>query len=293
MKIAVYGIEFQPEFIPSIKVFFSKLDQYNVSVVVYSDFLEYITKNANFTPYVDAVFTNSQDLESDTDFFFSIGGDGTFLQSASFVHDKGIPIVGLNSGRLGFLADISKDEVAYAIDALFNRRYHTELRTTLLLNSKCNLFGSNNFALNEFTVAKRDSGSMITINAMLNGEYLNTYWADGLIISTPTGSTAYSMAAGGPIVVPTAKNFIITPISPHNLTVRPLVISDNSELTLTVEGRYKSYLASLDFRYEVLHEPIELKISRAPFTIGVVTLSNNSFSKTLRNKLMWGQDIRN
>ncbi|HAN78354.1 MAG TPA: NAD kinase [Bacteroidales bacterium] len=293
MVAAIYGKEFKADFLPAFELFLEKLHQYNVQLLIHKSFLVYLgsypqlkLKNAGF-------FTGYADLPRGTNYFFSIGGDGTFLESASLVRDKDIPIVGINSGRLGFLADIAQEEIAYAIDAIFDKQYTFEPRTLLKLETAANLFDDYNCALNEFTIVKRDSGSMITIHTHINGKFLNTYWADGLIVATPTGSTAYSLSTGGPIVLPTARNFIITPIAPHNLTVRPMVIPDDSELVLSVEGRFSSYLTTLDFQYKIIEKTMDLKIKRAQYTIKVLKLNNHSFFTTLRNKLKWGLDSRN
>lgn len=211
------------------------------------------------------------------------------MDGVTIVRDSGIPLVGINCGRLGFMADIAQDEIPQALTDLFAGNFTIEERSLLKLETSRNgLFDEFNFALNEFTVHKKDSASMITIHTYLNNEYLNSYWADGLIISTPTGSTAYSLSVGGPILIPNTQNFIISPISPHNLTVRPIVVPNYHEITLRVEGRSDSYLASLDSRSSIFESSIELKIRRADFQIKVIKLKSHSFYATLRNKLMWG-----
>ncbi|WP_372644489.1 NAD kinase, partial [Ancylomarina sp.] len=217
-----------------------------------------------------------------------------FLDAVTVVQDSGIPIVGVNSGRLGFMADIAREEIPAAISDIFEGNYSIEERTLLKVQTKDNgLFKDFNYALNEFTVHKKDSASMITIHTYIDGEYLNSYWADGLIIATPTGSTAYSLSVGGPILIPNTQNFVISPISPHNLTVRPIVLPNHQEITLKVEGRSDSYLASLDSRSVSFEALNELKISKADFKIKVLKLKTHSFYSTLRNKLMWGVDKRN
>jgi NAD+ kinase len=224
---------------------------------------------------------------------FSIGGDGTFLETSSLVRNKNIPIVGINTGRLGFLSDIPSDKISEAIDNFFDKNFTIEKRTLLKLDTDNKLFSDFNFALNDVCIHKKDATSLITIHVYINNEYLNSYWADGLIVSTPTGSTAYSMSLGGPIVVPNSENFIITPIASHNLTVRPIVINNNNELRIKVEGRSENFLVSLDSKSMLVDSTVELTIKKAPFSVNVLKFKNNSFFTTLRNKLMWGIDKRN
>ncbi len=293
MKIAIYGREFKDNFNPYFKNLIGLLQKSKAEIIIYKPFFESLCKdlqnvieNANF-------FDVANDLSDNTDCLLSIGGDGTFLESATFVQDLGIPIAGINSGRLGFLATISRNEIEFAITRILNKSYSFEERELLELSSGNTVFQNCNFALNELTVAKKDSGSMITTHVYVDGNFLNTYWSDGLIIATPTGSTAYSLSVGGPIVVPGSNNFIITPIAPHNLTVRPIVIHDSSEITLKIEGRGENYLVSLDRRYESLPAGIELKIKKAKFRIKVLKYDSRTFYETLRAKLMWGMDTRN
>ncbi|MFN5794819.1 MAG: NAD kinase, partial [Bacteroidota bacterium] len=227
------------------------------------------------------------------DLFFSLGGDGTILNALPYVLGTPIPVVGVNTGRLGFLASIGIDEIEAAIEKIEAKHYQIEKRSIITLETTEGLFGNLNFALNEFTIHKSDSSSMITIHTFLNGEFLNSYWADGLIVSTPTGSTAYSLSCGGPIAMPDSENFIISPISPHNLNVRPLIISDKDILTLRVEGRNRHYLVSLDSRSTQIDATVEMTVKKASNTINLLRLQNKSFTESLRNKLMWGIDKRN
>ncbi len=293
MKIAIYGKKFNADFDPFFVEIISSLASNNVEISIYKLFYESLPvkikekfKNFQF-------FSSSIDLQKDVEVLMSIGGDGTFLDSVTFVQNSGIPIAGINSGRLGFLANISRTEIQSAIHKILTKSYSYEERELIHLVSPDNLFGDCNYALNEVTITKKDSSSMITINVYLNGQFLNTYWADGLIIATPTGSTAYSLSVGGPIVVPEAKNFIITPLAPHNLTVRPLVVPNTHELTLKISGRDENYLVSLDRRYEVIPTDIVIKLKRARFKIKVVKHDERTFFSTLREKLMWGLDSRN
>ncbi len=293
MKIAIYGKKFNADFDPFFEEIIGSLAINNVEISIYKSFYESLPEKIRKKYQNFQFFTNALDLQKDVEVLISIGGDGTFLDSVTFVQNSGIPIAGINSGRLGFLANISRTEIQSAIHKILTKSYSFEERELIHLVSPQNLFDDCNYALNEVTISKKDSSSMITINVYLNGQFLNTYWADGLIIATPTGSTAYSLSVGGPIVVPEAKNFIITPIAPHNLTVRPMVVPNTHELTLKISGRDENYLVSLDRRYQVVPTEIELKLKRARFKIKVVKHDERTFFSTLREKLMWGLDSRN
>ncbi|MDE5418076.1 NAD kinase [Labilibaculum sp. DW002] len=294
MKVALFGRSFNESFTESFILMFDVFTKHNIDVVIYEPFYDFLIRDINFKPPVQNYFHSYEDLDKNVDYFFSIGGDGTFLDAVTLVQDSGVPIVGVNSGRLGFMADIARDEIPAAISNILEGNYSIEERTLLKVQTESNgLFKDFNYGLNEFTVHKKDSASMITIHTYIDGEYLNSYWADGLIISTPTGSTAYSLSVGGPILIPNTQNFVISPISPHNLTVRPIVVPNYQEITLKVEGRSDSYLASLDSRSVSFEALNELKISKADFKIKVLKLKSHSFYSTLRNKLMWGVDKRN
>ncbi len=292
MKIAIYGHPFEDITNEFVIRLFDKFKNKNIEILLFEEFYSFLKDTIKLEIKNPQLFSSYKDISNDIDFFISIGGDGTFLETASYVRDKGIPIVGVNSGRLGFLATISKEDIDKAFDDLLNKNYEIEERTLIELDTNGRLFKDFNFALNEFSIQKTYSSSMIKIEVKVDNEYLNTYWADGLIISTPTGSTAYSLSAGGPIVVPNSKNFIITPISPHNLTVRPLVLSDDKKVSVRVSGRSKDFLASLDSNSETFDQSLELQIKLADFTISVIKLNGKSFFSTLRNKLMWGADKR-
>ncbi len=292
MEIAIFGKSFGEVFYDNCKQLFDYLHETGSKIYIYKPFYDFLVGEVRILPHVAGFFNTSADLPQ-VDMLFSIGGDGTFLQAVTFVRDSGIPVVGINSGRLGFLADISRDELPVALKEIDSGRFKVKDLSLLELTAPSNLLGEFNYALNEFAVHKQDSSSMITIHTFLNNEYLNSYWADGLIVSTPTGSTAYSLSVGGPIMHPASKGIIITPIAPHNLTVRPLVVPDDMELTLKVEGRGGKFLASLDSRSVVVDEGTELKIRKAAFSINMVERSDQSFYSTLRNKLMWGADRRN
>lgn len=292
MKIAIFGRSFLSDFKDSMIEILSKMKNTSTELYIYKQFDDFVHKTIA-TKYTAHIFKDHYDLPHDVDLMLSIGGDGTYLQAVSFIRDKGIPIVGINSGRLGFLANISKQNLSFALDEIIKGNYLIEKKSLLQLSTEIELFEGFSFALNEFTVHKKDSSSMIKIQTYLNNEFLNTYWADGLIISTPTGSTAYSMSAGGPILTPDSSNFILSPLAPHTLTVRPLVIPDHHELSLQVEGRNSNYLISLDYRNEVINKPLLIKLRKASFFINSIKLKSQSYFETLRNKLMWGIDNRN
>ena len=250
-------------------------------------------KERNISISSGNVFSSYEDLKDQADFLISIGGDGTYLNTIALVRDSGIPIVGINTGTLGFLSNIPKDEIEFAIDEIIKGNYTLDKRTLLKLETDENLFGDLNYALNELTIHKQDSSSMITTQVYLNEVFLNSYWSDGLIIATPTGSTAYSLSCGGPIITPGSGNFIITPVAPHNLNVRPVVIPDDNTITVKVEGRNERFLISLDSRSETIDQSVKLKIRKQDFHVNLLRLNNQNFPSTLRNKLMWGLDKRN
>ncbi|MFC2118205.1 NAD kinase [Bacteroidota bacterium] len=293
MKIAIYGRSFNKSFYDSIKLLFETLSNKEADIYIYYDFYCFVKENMSYEPKVSGFFRKDDNLDDSFDFLFSIGGDGTFLESIIFIRNKNIPVVGINSGTLGFLADISKSEISSALESLFNKEYSLCARTLLELKSNKNLFGVFNYALNEITLHKRDTSSMIIIHTYLDNKLMNSYRADGIIVSTPTGSTAYSMSVGGPIVTPDANNIIIAPIAPHNLSVRPLVIPDNISIKLEVEGSEINYLASLDSRSAEFDSDAEFIIRKANFTLKTIVFANKSFYSTLRSKLMWGYDSRN
>nr|WP_319400052.1 NAD kinase [uncultured Carboxylicivirga sp.] len=292
MKIAVFGKQFNKSFYDSCVLLFDVLKRNQIEVVIYRPFYEFLLSQVNMQPEVTGFFDATSGMPK-VDQVFSIGGDGTFLEAVSFVRNTGIPIVGINSGRLGFLADVSQDQMEDTIINIVNGEYEIHQLDLLTLETDGRFFKDNPYALNELSVVKRDSSSMITIHTYINNEFVNSYWADGLIIATSTGSTAYSLSVGGPIIHPDADNFVITPIAPHNLTVRPMVVPNNVEITLKVEGRDTKFLAALDSRSEVFEDSVHLKVKKADFSINVIKLPDYSFFTTLRNKLMWGLDRRN
>jgi NAD+ kinase len=291
MNVALYGRAVEGSQTLFAENVLSVLDSNKCRVIIHRPYYEFLKKNSVKGKY-DA-FDSYDDLKGNVDFLFSIGGDGTLLDTILLVKDSGIPIVGVNAGRLGFLSSVSKENLPAAVESLVKGHYTTESRNLLRLESNHPLFENNNIALNDFTLMKKETSSMITIHTYLNGEYLNSYWADGLIISTPTGSTGYSLSCGGPIVVPQSENFLITPISPHNLNVRPIVVSDKNVISLEVEGRGQYFMATLDSRSATIDSTYQLAIRKEAYNINLVRLSNENFLGTLRNKLNWGLDKRN
>ena len=260
----------------------------STEVIVYAPFLDFLQQDAGINPGKISSFSTSKELV-EVDFFMSIGGDGTFLEAITFVRDSGIPMVGINSGRLGFLADIAQAELEFSMEQLFAGKFILQPRSLIKLENEMGLFSNFPYALNEFTVHKQDSSQMITVHVEVGGDLLNTYWADGLIVSTPTGTTAYSLSVGGPIITPGSANFVIAPIAPHNLAIRPVVIPDHEEVVLWVEGRGGRYMASLDSRDRLLSRTIwSGKSEKADFIINVLKFENQSFYETLRKKLLWG-----
>lgn len=292
MVIALYGNTIDGEHLKGIELLLAELAKHQAEVIVYAPFHSFIEKKLGYKPQIKALFRTSGEVKHFANFMISIGGDGTFLESVSYIEDSCIPVVGINFGRLGFLAHISSKDIAYAVDQIFKGEYTVENHTALKISVNNNPFKHFPFALNDITIQKKGT-AMITINTYINQEYLCTYWADGIIISTPTGSTAYSLSVGGPVVSPLSQTFVISPIAPHNLTVRPLVIPDDSVLTLEMETRDGGILLSLDSRSIVINDDTKVRISKAPFCIGLVRLKGASYYKTLRNKLMWGADSRN
>ena len=291
MKIGIHGKEFSRKFVPLLERIFQKLNHHKAEILVSSKFEKFLTSPV-FKKYKWKTFVHGTNLKN-LDFFLSIGGDGTLLDSVTYVGSYETPILGINTGRLGFLATISQDEAEESLEKIFRGEYTHDKRALLRLESSKKLFGKLNFALNDFTLVKKDSSSMITVHTYIDGELLNSYWADGIIVSTPTGSTGYALSCGGPLVFPRSGNFVITPVSPHNLTVRPIVVSDNSEISFKVEGRSKKFIVTLDSRIEVVDSSVKLRIVKENFKVNLILLEGQHYFKTLRQKLNWGLDIRN
>ncbi len=293
MKIGLFGNKFTESFDGVIYHLLKKLSSRDdVVISIHRNFSDFLVNEKKYAFQFKNYFTNHIDIPKDLDFLISIGGDGTFLESVTLVRDSGIPIVGFNSGRLGFLANISSNDIDKALQDLLNKRFILEERSLVGLYCQECLFGDFAFALNEVTIQKTTS-SLITIHTYINDVFLNSYWTDGLIIATPTGSTAYSLSVGGPIVTPDSQNFIISPIAPHNLNVRPIIIPDSSVLKLKVEGRTSDYNLTLDSRSAVIEIGMEIIVKKSPFTINLIKLNTIDYFSTLRNKLMWGADKRN
>jgi len=292
MIIAVYGKHIESEYNIILGDLFAQLKKYNAEIWVYEPLLNYLKNNLSFNINNIKGYNKPEEIKGKADYMVSLGGDGTFLDSVAFVQESNIPIMGVNFGRLGFLANISIPEMNNAIDLLFAGRYNVEKRSMLEVVSETNFFQSFPYGLNDFTIQKSGT-AMLNINTYIDNEYLSTYWADGLIISTPTGSTAYSLSVGGPIVNPNLSAFILSAIAPHHLTVRPLVIPDTSTLRLEASGRDGKVLLSLDSRNIICESPITIQIKKAPFSANVICLEGTTFYRTLREKLLWGIDKRN
>ena len=294
MKIAIYGQYYQNSTEPIIKDIFVFFNKNKVDLVIEANFLELLYEK-KIVQKEYKTFSSHTELDSSFDVLVSIGGDGTILRAATLIRDSGVPILGINAGRLGFLATVQKENIDDFLQIVIDKKYSVSKRT--LLSLSCDppneALQDINFAMNEVSVSRKDTTSMITIDTFLNDEYLNSYWADGLIISTPTGSTGYSLSCGGPILTPDVKSLVITPIAPHNLNARPLVIPDETIIRLKVSGREDNYLVSLDSRITSVANESILTISKTPFQINMVEIPEETFLKTLRTKLLWGQDKRN
>jgi NAD+ kinase len=294
MKVAIYGQYYQNSTEPIIKDIFIFLIKNNVEMIIESNFLKILFEK-NLIDKEYPTFESYTELNSSFDILISIGGDGTILRAATLVRDSGVPILGINAGRLGFLATVQKDNIAEFMQFIIDKKYSVSKRTLLSLTCSPDneAIQDINFAMNEISVSRKETTSMITIETYLNNEYLNSYWADGLIIATPTGTTGYSMSCGGPILTPNVKSFVITPIAPHNLNARPLVVPDETEIRLKVSGRDDHYMVSLDSRIISVKNETILFIKKSPFEINMVEIPDETFLKTLRTKLFWGEDRRN
>lgn len=291
MKIGIHGKEFNRQLVPVVERIFLCLQKQRADLLISTKF-EKCLKAPVLKKFKWKTYEPGDSLKK-LDAFLSIGGDGTLLESVAHIGKDETPILGINTGRLGFLATISKDDVEESLAKVFRGAFTLDKRAVLRLESNKNLFGKLNFALNDFTLVKKDSSSMITIHTFIDGELLNSYWADGIIVSTPTGSTGYALSCGGPLVFPRSGNFVITPVSPHNLTVRPIVVADNSEISFKVEGRSKKFLVTLDSRSAVIDDSVKLKIVKEAFKVNLILIEGEHYFKTLREKLNWGLDVRN
>ncbi|HTX88986.1 MAG TPA: NAD kinase [Bacteroidales bacterium] len=292
MKVALFGKSFDPRDALYIRELADKLAALGGQLLVYEPFYHALKDSVQF-PVRPSLFTDQEGIRGNADYCFSIGGDGTLLGTVPLVGNSGIPIMGINMGRLGFLSGISKEEILPALEQIAAMDFVLDSRTLLRLESPDHLFSGYNYALNDITVFKNSPFSMLKIRTTVNDDYLNTYWADGLIVATPTGSTAYSLSCTGPIVTPDSENFVITPIASHNLTVRPIVIRDDSIIRIVVESTETGYSVGMDSRVEKLERSVELVIKKEDFRINLLRLPGRNFLKTIRKKLNWGLDIRN
>lgn len=291
MRIAIYSRQLKKDHRPSVLSLLQVLVREGHEVLIYEDYLKHADNDfKSFTSLEQ--YRQSSDLAG-VDAMLSLGGDGTLLDTIHLIRDSGIPVAGINMGRLGFLADIHKEEIPGLVKALGNNSLLCEERTLIQVEGNKPLFGDVNYGLNDFTIHKTDSSSMITVHVFLNGEFLNSYWADGLIIATPTGSTAYSLSCGGPIMFPEAGTFSIVPVAPHNLNVRPIVIPDNTVLSFEVDSRSKNFLCTLDSRFQSVDKTYQIAVRKADFKFRLLHMPDSHYIRTIREKLMWGGDARN
>ncbi len=292
MRIAIYSRGIENNQLQDITLLVNELIEQGAEPVFFQDFFNQFYCAVNIDGKY-STFSSSADMDTSIDCMISLGGDGTLLDTVTLVKDSGIPVLGINYGRLGFLANIGKEDLQTALDALINRKYVLDKRTLIHLDANIPLFGDCPYALNEFSLHKKDTSPMIKIHTYLNGEFLNTYWADGLIVATPTGSTGYSLSCGGPVVFPDSGTFVITPVAPHNLNIRPIIVPENTIISFEVEGRTDGFLCTLDSRREIVTKEIQLAVKKETFGINLIRLNENNFLQTLRGKLSWGLDKRN
>ncbi|WP_436514722.1 NAD kinase [Ekhidna sp. To15] len=286
-KVALHGLSVEKDSEKYLTQIIDRLNKEGVEIWYTSPFYSRNTKLLGKKKNI------ADEISSDFDSVFSLGGDGTFLESLLWVGENEVPILGINMGRLGFLASIAKEFIKESLYLLFKGEYEVESRSLLQLETNMDLFNGKTYALNECAILRKDSSAMIMVKCYINGQYLNTYWADGLMVATPTGSTGYSLSCGGPLMMPDSKDFIITPVSPHNLNVRPLIVSDESELSFEIETRNRSFLISLDSRSETIENDVNITVKKAPFYAKLIRIEGINFPDTIRNKLGWGFDKRN
>jgi len=292
MKVAIYSRVIDDDQYSKVQQLLDELAKENIHPVIYKPFYEMIQSSVRFSDKT-TVFSDSGDLTDAIDFLISLGGDGTLLDTVTLVRDKNIPVLGINFGRLGFLASIGSKELHIAVQSLVKRTILIDKRSLIHLDASKPLFGDVPYGLNEFAIHKTDTSPMIKIHTYLNGEFLNTYWADGVIVATPTGSTGYSLSCNGPVVFPESSSFVITPVAPHNLNVRPIIVPDDNIISFEIEGRTDHFICALDSRKELVDKKVQLAVRRESFTLSLVRLNENNFLQTLRNKLSWGLDTRN
>lgn len=293
MKAILYGQYLDDKNIPYVKQCFESMKTLGFPFAIYKTLDEVIKDKVDISGTYEVIEDRKGMVDYNPDVCISLGGDGTILKAATLIRDSQIPILGINLGRLGFLASTEKTSIHEALEMILKNEYSIDQRSMLALDSNLPIFDDLKFALNDFTLHKRDTSSMITVHTYLNDEFLNSYWADGLIVSTPTGSTGYSLSCGGPIIYPSSNNFVITPVAPHNLNVRPLVFSDDIKISFEIEGRSESFLCTLDSRFERITSEHKISISKNAFSTNLIKLHSKSFLKTIREKLVWGRDSRN
>jgi len=293
MRVFVYSQKLKDTDKPYIADLFEALEAENMDIYVYGPYLKTLAGEGVITKAYPTL-SNYQDLKVNVpDIAFTMGGDGTILGAILHIRDLGVPILGVNLGRLGFLSNVEKTRIKDAVKSAANGNYNIEHRTMMTVDSNIPVFGETPFCLNDFTITKRDTSSMVTIHTYVDGNFLNSYWADGIVVSTPTGSTGYSLSVGGPIIFPNSGNFVIAPIAPHNLNVRPVVLSDISTISFEIEGRSENFLTTLDSRYETITSEHKITVQKCDFKIALAHPNDISFMKTIRNKLLWGLDKRN
>lgn len=292
MKIAIYSRGIENNQLKDVSQLLEELMRFGIEPVISQDFFNLFYSSIKIESKY-STFSSGDELDDSIDCMISLGGDGTLLDTVTLVKDTGIPILGVNYGRLGFLANIGKEEINSAIDSIANGKYVLDKRTLIHLDANIPLFGQTPYALNEFSIHKKDISPMIKIHTYLNGEFLNSYWADGLIVATPTGSTGYSLSCNGPVVFPDSSSFVITPVAPHNLNIRPIIVPDNTIVSFELEGRTDGFLCTLDSRREVVSKEIQLAVKKESFSLNLIRMNENNFLQTLRNKLSWGLDKRN
>lgn len=293
MKLLLYSQLLKEKDQQYIKDLLAVIKESNIELAIFNDYADQLESSDLIIPDYQRVITNEELLEFNPNMVVTLGGDGTILNAIDLVRDSGIPILGVNLGRLGFLSSIEKSKIKEAITEVVNGEYYTQDRTMLRLECNLPIFESLPYALNDFTLHKRDTSSMITIHTYVDGAFLNSYWADGIVVSTATGSTGYSLSCGGPIIFPSSGNIVITPVAPHNLNVRPIVLSENSEISFEIEGRSENFLCTLDSRYETITADHQISIKKSDFKIRLAHPNDITFMKTIRGKLMWGLDRRN
>ena len=292
MKVALFGKEFKEDQKKYLQQILNELVNNNIELCFFQPYYDKIKDHLNLPKKLNT-FGNHIDLKEGADMLFSIGGDGTILDTIPLVRDSGIPILGINLGRLGFLSSVSKSEIKQALESIFKGEYYIDKRALLELEQPEGIFGELNFALNDLTIYRNNTTSLIVVHVYVDDKFLNSYWGDGLIVSTPTGSTAYSLSVGGPIMSPGSQNFVIAPIASHNLTVRPIVIQDSSKIRIKIGGREDTYLMTMDSRHSSINKEDELVIKRCDFEVNLIEMNNKNFFSTIRDKLHWGVDNRN